>query len=664
MTSTDRALRPLFLCFLLMLASPRLTRAAVDWLPIPPEDLAMKDNAKQPGSDAMILYREVVDDASKAGTSGDTVEEYVRIKIFTQEGVKFGHIEIPFEKTYQNVVYAAGRTIKPDGTIVKFDGQVLEATIEKQGGLKVLAKTFTLPDVQPGSIVEYKYQTQGQGGWVHSHEWTLSQSVYTREAHFSYVPNTSSDGLHPMYNSYLLPPDAVLREQANGTYVMIAHDIPGIVQEPLMPPERPIQSRVEFYYRDSDAPAETVPSDQYWNHYAKKWDGALEHFVDKKNALNQELSKIISPTDAPEAKLRKIYARAQQIRNLSLEADKTAKETKAENLKENSNVEDVLNHGYGYGTQINYLFVGLARAAGFDATEVYIAPRNRAIFLPARNEVGQLTDELVWVHAGTQDYYLDPAARYFPFGLLPWYETATGGIRIDKRGATMADIPLPPSSDAKIVRNADLEVKSDGSISGTLQIDLTGEQAAWARETERKEDETGRTRYLENEIKAWLPVSAVFKIAKVENWENNDQPVHIEGTVDLPSFANSAARRMLMPLEIFQPSQAGLFASERRINVVYFLYPYQEVDDVKVRLPAGYNVESVPPDRTVNLGAVSYQITAASQGGVVEVKRRLDEQGLFFTQQEYSTLRRFFGVVNTDDHAQMVLQNAPSSKSN
>src|SRR5208282_1589078 len=226
---------------LLLIAFPRLSRAT-DWQPIAPEDLAMKDNPKQPGADAMILYRELVDNASKANTDGDTVEEYQRIKIFTQEGTKYGHVEIEFEKAYQNVVYIAGRTIKPDGTIVKFDGQVLETTVEKLSGLKFLAKTFTLPDVQPGCIIEYKYQLQGQPQWVHSQGWIVSQPVYTREAHFTYVPNTGYGfDLHPMSSTYLLPVDAAPKAQTNGSYLMVVHDIPGVVEEPLMPPERTIE---------------------------------------------------------------------------------------------------------------------------------------------------------------------------------------------------------------------------------------------------------------------------------------------------------------------------------------------------------------------------------------------------------------------------------------
>lgn len=651
-------------CLLLLFCAKSLP-ATEGWLPVAPEDLALKDNPKQPGADAMILYRELIDDASKASATGDTVEEYVRIKVFTQAGTKYGHVEIQFSKAYQNVVYIAGRTIKPDGTIEKFDGQVLETTVEKAGGFKVLAKTFTLPDVQPGCIVEYKYQLQGQPGWVHSHEWIVAQQMYTREAHFTYIPDTGyGNGLHPMYSTYLLPADAVLKEQINGTYLMVVHDVPGVVPESLMPPERPIEARVEFFYQDPDAPAPSDPSDRYWNHYGKKWDAELEHFIDKKNALDGDLSKIVSPSDAPEVKLRKIYARVQQIRNLSFEDEKMKQENKDEQLKPNSNVEDVLKHGYAYGREIDYLFVGLARAAGFDATEVYIAPRNFEMFLPTRNDVDQLSDEITWVRAGTQEYYLDPSARYFPFGLLPWYETEAGGIKVDKHGGTIVNTPEGKSSDATLVRNADLDLKDDGSIAGTLQIDFTGQRGALIREENRKEDETGRTKFFEDEVKGWLPVGAEFKVTKIANWDNNDLPVHVEGTLQIPSFANSAERRMLMPLEIFQPTQISEFAAEKRFNFVYIHYPYEEIDDIKLKMPPGYKAEAMPPDRNVNLGAVSYQISATAQDNGLEVKRHLVEGGVVFTKEQYPVLRSFFGTVRADDDAQMVIENATSAKNN
>ena len=68
------------------------------------------------------------------------------------------------------------------------------------------------------------------------------------------------------------------------------------------------------------------------------------------------------------------------MRDLNMEIAKSEKEQKAENLRKNSNVEDMLHHGYGNGLEMNYLFIGLARAAGFEASDVRVAPRNVIIF--------------------------------------------------------------------------------------------------------------------------------------------------------------------------------------------------------------------------------------------------------------------------------------------
>ena len=65
-----------------------------DWLPIPPEDLALKDNPLNPGAHAMILYRENSIDAKAS-----SVVRIRRIKIFTEEGKKCGDVKLNSTKT-------------------------------------------------------------------------------------------------------------------------------------------------------------------------------------------------------------------------------------------------------------------------------------------------------------------------------------------------------------------------------------------------------------------------------------------------------------------------------------------------------------------------------------------------------------------------------------
>ena len=80
-------------------AIPGVVTAGDDWLPVPPADLALKDNPAQPGADAMILYRRSRVDAKRADIDEDFDEEYFRVKVFTARGAKeTSKIQIFFSK--------------------------------------------------------------------------------------------------------------------------------------------------------------------------------------------------------------------------------------------------------------------------------------------------------------------------------------------------------------------------------------------------------------------------------------------------------------------------------------------------------------------------------------------------------------------------------------
>ena len=645
--------------------APRPSSAGDDWLPIPPDDLALKDNPASPGAHAMILYRESAVNEKFAATDGASVSEYVRIKIFTQEGTDYGSVEVPFRKDSSDIVAVRARTIHSDGTIVNFEGKPFEKIIEKRSGEKILAKTFTLPDVQPGCIIEYKYRRQYKPQYLYDQYWIISSELFTREGHFSilrFTPRDFSENYPLYFRQYGLHVKATPELQPNGVYALAIHDIPGVADEPYMPPLHTLQARVEFYRLEAGTPPDET-QDHFWARTSKKWDDDLEHFINKKNALEQEVSKTVGPTDSLEVKLRKIYARVQQIRDLNMEESKSDKEAKQENLKKNSNVEDMLHHGYGNSREMNYLFVGLARAAGFESAEVFVAPRNNNGFYPQLRDPSELGTDIVWARAGSQEYFLDPSEPYFPFGVLPWFETNTSGIRLGKKPNDFVDVPGVLSSEATIVRHADLSLDAEGLATGKLSVDFTGQEAAQWRGRIHLQDETGRKKSLEDEIKSWLPAGYSFELTKIDNWDKTDQPLHVEGILNLSSFGSPVGRRILIPATIFLVPQTKAFQSAVRHNDIYFSYANEEVDDFKFQAPPGYKIETVPAAKTVKPGAaLTYTISASQQGSEVEVNRHLVISALAVPVQYYAAVRLFFNTVKSNDETQIVLQNAESAK--
>lgn len=302
------------LSFLLFLGLQSAAFASVGFQPVSPEELKMTSEPKAPGAMAIILFREVDRDDSPRTAHEDV---YFRIKIFTEEGRKYADVEIPFDREMGNIGNLHARTIKPDGSIVSFSGQVYEKTIVKARGVKYLAKTFTLPEVEPGAIIEYYYTTNLSDQYIgYTSHWMLSDELYIKHARFSLRPYDGDNpplSLRWTWNN--LPPGTPSPAQGSNRVINLeTSDIPAFQTEDYMPPENELKSRVDFIY--SEDPFEKDP-DTYWKKRGKKLNGQMESFVGKRGAMEQALSQIVSPGDSPEVKLRKIYARVQQIRNTS-----------------------------------------------------------------------------------------------------------------------------------------------------------------------------------------------------------------------------------------------------------------------------------------------------------------------------------------------------------
>ncbi len=82
---------PFLVAFLLSIVPEQLGQVSDAWQPVPKEDLTLKDNPANPGSSAMILERQIYTDDEKRFQT-----EWVRIKIFNEEGRAYADIEIPY----------------------------------------------------------------------------------------------------------------------------------------------------------------------------------------------------------------------------------------------------------------------------------------------------------------------------------------------------------------------------------------------------------------------------------------------------------------------------------------------------------------------------------------------------------------------------------------
>ena len=141
---------------------PGQSSAGDDWLPITPEDLALKDNPANHGANAMILYRSSDVNEKYINTDGAYIDKYLRIKIFTQEGTDQGNVEIPFFKDSQDIKDLRARTIKPGRHNRELRGKTIRENHRKAQRPEISRQNFHAPRCSAGLHHRVQIQSPAQ----------------------------------------------------------------------------------------------------------------------------------------------------------------------------------------------------------------------------------------------------------------------------------------------------------------------------------------------------------------------------------------------------------------------------------------------------------------------------------------------------------------------
>ncbi len=604
----------------------------------------------------MILYRSVVRD-DQMGSQ----HEYVRIKIFTDEGKEYGTVNIPpFDRDFK-VQGVSGRTIHPDGTIVPFTGQVFEKVVQRGSNFRWMAKSFTMPDVTPGSIIEYRYTRYWEAlnpstrtyYYFPRSEWEIQGELYQREAHFEFKPGNEDVFSYRVQAVHMPESTKLNRDTVHHTISLELKDIPAFELEPFMPPPAEAAMRVLFFYSTD---LRIPEADEYWKTNGKKWYGATEGFMDKKGAVSNAVAGKTSPSDTQEVKLHKLYDYVQGFENLTFHTARSEQEAKALNIRENKSVEDVLNNKYGYRNELNRTFVALARAAGADATLVKVTERDEALLHREWPAFSQLGYEIAMVKLNGTSVYLDPGSPFCPFGILPWSDTGVLGLVLEKSMPTWITTPVFDPTYATIKRSATLTLEDNGSLKGEVVVTFSGQDAFHRRFHARNEDETERKKWMEETLQDWLPVKGDIELVDVNDWKSSNLPLIVKYKVELPGYASQAGHRILIPTTLFAGAYRNPFTPTRRVNPVFMDYQYDRADDVTITLPKAFQIESLPKPMADKNAVAEISTDYEIENGTLHFKRDFQMKAIAVEAKYYSALRNYFQKVQAGTNEQAVLK--------
>jgi hypothetical protein len=682
-----RAPFAVILTALLALAAGRLAAAPQEWPPVTEEEMAYKDCPQQPGAPAVFFYREEINNDNDWITS-----YYRRMKILTSAGKDRANIEIPFVKGSSKVTDLNARVVRPNGAVVPFTGQIFEKTAVRARGLKITLKTFAIPDVDVGCIIDYRYKIvpddsgsssakglesiedmfggQGkprEGGidmtegvfFVPIDTWDVQEDLFTRKAKFAYEPSDDLERLLSMYfrglrlNWVTHGLSGKKPERKKGRIELELENIPPFEPEELMAPEGTQRMEVRLFYLEG----KTDSPDKYWKAEGKNWQTGLEKFMSKTGDAPAEAQKLTAGLNDPTAKLKALYGRAQEIRNLSYDRTMTKQRRKELKIKDNHSVADVLENDYGWRSDITRTFAAMATAAGFEAKVTRVAGRDDNLF--DKNACGlysQFDTELAMVRLNGKDILFDPATPYCPLGLVRWSCTGTVCLVPSDNPPMFERTPPYPPDTALIQREVTLRLDAEGNLAGTVRVTYMGQEAL-VRRLEHVGDDTVEIRKdLEAEMAKALPAGSKATLNSVENMTSSADRVVAVFDVSIPGIATSAGPRTLVPVSPLLGSGQHPFRHAQRKYPVYFPFPRREFDDIVITLPEGITVETVPAPRSNRGESFDYSMVCVSESGrKIHAQRDLIIKKSYFPVEEYGAVKAFFDKARASDEEQVVL---------
>ncbi len=626
------------------------------WKPIDPAHLALKAPVVEKDADAEALLWEVyVNDAS--------IENFeyihlIRIKIFSDRGKESqSKIDIPYFSG-TGVKDISGRTIKPDGSIIELKKDaVFDREIIKFGGLKLKAKSFAMPGVEPGAIIEYRWREVINGG-ANYLRLQFQREIPVQLVRYYLKPYPYA--LHPLKTITFSGNVAGFVKDKDGYYRTEMANVPAFREEPRMPPADQVRAWMLVYY-SPDAKKDPMT---YWKDLGKQLHEIYKGEMKVNDDIRKAAAAAIGDATAPEQKLERLFDFCRtKIKNVNDDASGLTSD-QLQKLKDNRSPADTLKRGYGTGTDINFLFAALATATGFEARYAKLSDRSTRFFDPNFTDDYFMRAYNIAVKVGDKWQFFDPASTYVPFGMLRWQEEGVQALICDGKEPAFVQTPLAPAEKSLTKREAKLRLGEDGTLEGEVRVEYTGHFAVTMKESYDEETPEQREAKLRNAIKERLGAAEVADI-KIESANDPVKPFVYSYKVRVPGYAERTGKRLFLQPAFFQKSIGQMFPTSARQHDIYFHYPWTESDRVEVELPAGFALDNAESPGDINFGELGhYKINLA----LTKDQRKLVYQrdfrflGLIFPKTTYPNLKEAFDVMHQrDNHTLTFKQDAAAA---
>lgn len=638
-----------------------------DWRPVTPEELQMKTGKVEPDADAEAIFWEVrIDDSSSDDLSR---QHYVRVKVLTERGrEKFSKFDIPFLKG-DKIKDLAARVIRPDGSIVEIKkDDIFEREIVRASGVKVRAKSFAIPNIEPGVIVEYRYKEIINDAGAFGSRLQFQRDIPVEKLTYYYRPY---GGREPQTQSYNFSGVLFVKDKG-GYYVASRSDVPALREESRMPPDDQVRAwmlltgarasvtnasmfSITWVVKDPSSPQ------RYWGAVATE-NVPIVAFMNKSNKdVKKAAEEITAGAQTQDEKLQKLYDFCQkEIANTTF--DTTLTDDQRRKLPETKNIGDVLKRKSGSAQFVDMLFGAMANSLGFESRIVILGNRSEMFFNPKMTNEKLIHLGVIAVKSGNGWKYFNPGMKFLPYGMLVWYEEDTWGMLVGEKDYLWDTTPYTPYSKSDVKRTGKFELSEDGTLEGDVTLEYGGQPAIIYRSDNYDEAASKREEDFRSEIKSRLSNAEISNIS-IENVDDPTKPLIKRYKVKMADYAQRTGKRLFLQPGYFEYGVPPVFAAATRKYDVFFQYPWSENDTVTIKYPKTYDLDNADAPSKVadpqDIGSLNIDIRVDKTNNVLYYDRKFHFGGggnTLFKVENYAALKGMFDAFQKSDSHTITLK--------
>lgn len=524
-------------------------------------------------------------------------------------------------------------------------------------------KLLRIPASDPGNLVGYEVEHEDRP-YVLQDEWGFQETVPVREARYTLQ-------LPPGWEYkavWLNHPESAPTSLGGNQWQWQLSDIPAIKREDSMPPWRAVAGELVIRLFPP-AGVSQGKSFATWHDMGSWYSDLLRGRREPSPEMKSKVAELTASAATTVEKMRLLARFTQRdIRYVAIELGIGGWQPHP--------AADVFTHRYGDCKDKAMLLSSMLHEIGIESYHVVInvnrgsvtvdTPPHLYIFdhaiLAIRLPDGATDPSLMAVKQHDRLgrlLFFDPTADLMPFGQLPGYLQGNYGLLVTPDGGELIELPrLAPAMNG-VERTAHLALSSSGTLTGNVQEVRLGASAASQREALRSAaTESDKIKPIETLLAHSL---AAFLLTKgsVGNREQIDQPFIFNYSIVAENYAKTAGNLLLVrPRVIGIEASSLLETKEPRKYPVVFEGPRRDTNIYEITLPAGYEVDDLPPPVNAEYSFASYRSKTEVSGNVLRYTRTFEVKELVVPVKQTDELKKLYRIIAGDERNTAVLRPA------